>query len=106
MPEDIQEINDKLDQLFASDKYKFQKHLQLFDERNIQTGRGVGTKIGTDTDQKLGFWGTTPIIQPTTSVGEAAFVELSGTTVNDNTTFDGYTLRQVIKALRNIGLLQ
>ena len=85
--------------------YVFSKNTQFLDGRNILVGRTTGTKIGTATDQKLGVWNATPIIQPTTSVGEAAFSELSGTTVNDNTTFDGYTLRQVIKALRNIGLL-
>ena len=41
-----------------------------------------------------------------TSVTEAVFVEnAGGTTVNDDSTFDGYTMRQVVKALRNHGLL-
>jgi hypothetical protein len=66
----------------------------------------TGTKIGTATNQKLGFWGSTPIIQPTTAVAEATFVENSGgTAVNVDSTFDGYTLQQVVLALRNIGIL-
>ena len=36
----------------------------------------------------------------------AAFVQGSGNAVNDASTFDGYTLAQVVKALRNLGLLQ
>jgi len=55
----------------------------------------------------LGFYGisATPIAQPTTGVGAAVFVAGAGTAVNDASTFDGYTLKQVVKALRNLGLL-
>ena len=44
-------------------------------------------------------------IQAGTSGSEAAFVSGSGTAVNDNSTFGGYTLRQVVQALQNIGVL-
>lgn len=64
-----------------------------------------GTKLGTTSTQKLGFWNATPIAQPTTSVASAAFVASAGTAVNDASTFDGYTIKQVVKALRNEGLL-
>lgn len=65
----------------------------------------TGVKIGTTTTQKLGFWNAAPIVQPTTTVATAAFTQNSGNTVNDASTFDGYTLLQVVKALRNTGLL-
>lgn len=65
----------------------------------------TGTKFGTGTTQKLGFWNVTPIVQPTTGVGAATFTANAGTAVNDASTFDGYTLKQVVKALRNVGLL-
>jgi len=64
-----------------------------------------GTKLGTTSSQKLGFWNATPIAQPTTAVAAAAFVASAGTAVNDASTFDGYTIKQVVKALRNEGLL-
>jgi len=54
---------------------------------------------------KIGFWNATPIVQPTTAVAAAAFVSNSGTTVHETSTFDGYTMGQVVKALRNAGLL-
>jgi len=39
-------------------------------------------------------------------VAEAAFVEnAGGTAVNVDSTFGGYTLQQVVKALQNAGLL-
>jgi hypothetical protein len=45
------------------------------------------------------------IYQETTSVAAAAFTANSGTAINDASTFDGYTLRQIVKALRNLGIL-
>jgi hypothetical protein len=46
------------------------------------------------------------IYQETTSVAAAAFTANTGTAINDASTFDGYTLRQIVKALRNLGILQ
>lgn len=62
-------------------------------------------KIGNATTDKIGLWNATPIVQPTTGVAAATFVAGAGTAVNDASTFDGYTLKQVVKALRNIGAL-
>lgn len=45
------------------------------------------------------------LYQETTAVAAAAFVSNSGTTVHETSTFDGYTLQQIVKALRNTGLL-
>lgn len=45
------------------------------------------------------------IYQQTTAVAAATFTANSGTSVNDASTFDGYTINQVVKALRNLGLL-
>lgn len=54
---------------------------------------------------KLGFFGTTAIAQPTTGYSAATFVANSGTAVTDASTFDGYTLKQVVAALRGLGFL-
>ena len=76
------------------------------DAANFEFGTTTGTKIGTATSEKLAFWNATPIVQPTTAIAEAAFVENSGgTAVNVDSTFDGYTLQQIAKALRDAGLL-
>ena len=71
---------------------------------NIVPGSG-GIKIGTANSQLMGFWGATAIARPTVAVAAAAFVANAGVAVNDLSTFDGYTLKQVVKALRNIGIL-
>lgn len=57
------------------------------------------------TGNKIGFMGTTAIAKPTTGYAAATFTANSGTAVNDASTFDGYTLKQVVAALRGLGLL-
>ena len=76
------------------------------DSTNFVLGTTTGTKIGTSTSQKCGFWNATPIVQPTTAVASAAFASaFGGTVIQDIDQFDGYTVAQVVKALRNIGIL-
>jgi hypothetical protein len=62
-------------------------------------------RFGATTTNKIGFWNKTPILQPTTAVAAATFVVGVGTAVTDASTFDGYTLSKVVKALRNMGIL-
>lgn len=56
-------IRDELGTLIKSDRYTFEKLIQMLDGRNIQVGKATGTKIGTETSQKLSFWGVQPVIQ-------------------------------------------
>lgn len=79
--------------------------ITMTDATNLVVGTTTGTKIATGTSQKIGFWNTAPVAQPTTSVGAATLTGGGGTALTDTDTFDGYTLKQVVKALRNIGLL-
>lgn len=79
--------------------------LNLTDGSNIPVGTTNGTQLATATDQKLGLWGTTPITQPDTSHGASSFTQNSGTTVNDASTFNGYTLKQIAQALDDLGVL-
>jgi hypothetical protein len=80
-------------------------NLTLADATNIIFNTSTGSKIGTATTQKIGFWNATPIVQPTTAVTAATFVANVGANIKQDSTFDGYTVEQVVKALRNIGLL-
>lgn len=67
---------------------------------------GAGTKIGTAANQPIGFWNATPIVQPTTAfAATAAFVANAGTAINTLSTFDGYTIPQLIRIFRTMGLL-
>lgn len=79
--------------------------LSITDAKNIALATTTGTKFGTATSQKLGFWNATPIVQPTTGVAAATFVANTSLIANDTATWDGYTIGQVVKALRNMGAL-
>lgn len=88
-----------------STRFRFQTGVEITGGYNIILGTTTGTKIGTATTQKLSFWNATPIVQPTTAVTSSTIVGGAGTTVKEDHTFDGYTIAQVVKALRNTGLL-
>ena len=75
------------------------------DAVNMIFNTTTGTKIGTATAQKIAFWNATPIAQPATGGAAATRVGGGGTTVTDTDTFDGYSIAQVVRALRNTGLL-
>lgn len=72
---------------------------------------GAGTKIGTGATQKLGFWNTTPIVQPNGTGETVGFTAGVGTAVKDDSTFTGnvgstaYRISDVVKALKNCGLI-
>jgi len=83
----------------------FYSTLNLAENGHLVFGTSSGAKLGTATSQKIGFWNATPIVQPTTGVTSATLVSNAGTTLTSTDTFDGYTLPQVVKALRNMGLL-
>lgn len=79
--------------------------MTLADKFNFVFGSGLGTKIGTSTTDKFAFWNATPIVQPTTAIIASTFVANTGTPLVTGSTFDGYTIAKVVKALRDLGLL-
>lgn len=92
-------------QIDTTNRFAIQTTTIIADGFNIQVGTGTGTKLGSTASQKIGFWGATAIVQPTTGVTAATIVGGAGTTVKEDHTFDGYTIAKVVKALRNAGLL-
>jgi hypothetical protein len=91
-------IREELVSFMLMDKYTFQKHIQIFDGRNIQVGRTTGTNIGTATDQKLGFYGVIPIIQGL-AVGDPAGQ------VNDLDSEARTAIATIIDRLQAIGII-
>ncbi len=76
-----------------------------FGDSNIIAGTTTGVKLLTATSQKLGIYGATPITQPTTAITASTFVANTSGTLNDSATWDGYTIGQLVKAFRNLGIL-
>ena len=74
-------------------------------------GSTTGTKIGTATTQKLAFFNSTPVVQPNGTGETTGFTAGAGTAVNDDSTFTGnvgataYRVSDVVKALKNLGLM-
>lgn len=101
----LMELNDSAGSPGVTLNGIFSNAITLADSRNIVFGTGGGTKIASATNQKFAFWNATPIVQPTTAVAAATLVGGGGTTITATDTFDGYTLQQIVKALRNTGLL-
>jgi len=67
--------------------------LHLADAGNITVGTTTGTKIGTATTQKLGFYNKTPVVQPT-AIADAT----NGASTQDR-------LNDLLAAMRTLGLI-
>lgn len=76
--------------------------LSAFDSGGAREGLRIR---GTGSAAAIGLYGATPVTRATTGGSAATFAQNSGNAVNDASTFDGYTLNQVVLALRNIGVL-
>ena len=59
-------LDEKLKDLFFSDRYIFNKKIQLLENMNIQVGKNIGSRIGTEITQKLSTYGVTPVVQGST----------------------------------------
>lgn len=55
--------------------------------------------------KQMGFFGATPVVQQTTSIASATRTAVGGAAVNTNDTFGGYTIGQIVTALKAYGLL-
>jgi len=85
---------------------------QLSDGNSQGIQVGAATNVNTGTTDKVGFFGATPIVQPTSPAGNTTTVAAgSTTTVFTNTSFSGgvgsqgYTVGDLVAALKNLGLI-
>lgn len=86
--------------------------LSISDAGNIVLATTTGTKIGTGTTQKLGFWNATPIVQPSSTGETTGFTaNTSANALFNESTWTGnvgstaYTISDIVKHLKNAGLL-
>ena len=81
--------------------------------RDLVTDTTTGTKIGTGTTQLLGFWNATPVAQQSSTGTAATGFTANGptNTVHADSTFTGnvgataYTISDIVKHLKTIGLI-
>jgi hypothetical protein len=95
----------------SGEKIVFGKDVDVSGDHDIIIGTSTGTKIGTATSQKIGFFNATPVVQQNGTGETSGITGGSGTTVHTNATFTGnvgstaYTINDIVKALKNLGLL-
>ncbi len=93
---DVDALQRTMAMLFKSDRLTIGRTLQIGDGRSIQVGRTTGTRIGTESTQKLGFFGVAPVAQQSAISGAAG-----GTTID---TQSRTAITAIISALHNLGL--
>ena len=91
-------VAETLQGFVGTDRYTFQKHLQIHDGKNIQTGRTTGTIIATATDQKIGFFAKAPVVR------QSSFSAL-GTSGGDDDGIARAAINTIRTALVNYGLI-
>jgi hypothetical protein len=62
----LAELEARVAKYEKSDRFVFEKLLQIMDGRNIQLGTTTGTRIGTATTQKLAFFNAAPVARQAT----------------------------------------
>jgi hypothetical protein len=63
------------------------------------------TRLGNANTDTVGFYTTAGVARQTTAVASATVVNGAASDSIIDTTFDGYTVAQVVRSLRNVGLL-
>lgn len=92
-------------------KFQCNEDMEMADGKDIILNTTTGTKIGTATGQKLGFFNRTPVAQPSGTGETTGFTAGTGTGVNDDSTFTGnvgstaYRISDIVKHLKNLGLV-
>ena len=89
----------------------FVANVAIANGKNVAVGTTTGTKFGTSASQKIGFFNATPVAQQNTTGTTAGFTAGAGTAVLSDSTFTGntgtkaYTIGDIVRALKNLGLL-
>lgn len=91
-------IREEFSNILGIDRYIFDKNIQILNGHNIQLGRGIGTKIGTASDQLLAFYGVAPVDQPNTIADPAGGATIDGPART--------AINALIDRLQELGLIQ
>lgn len=90
-------IREELQGMIELNRFSFKKNVEFMDKRNIKVGKTNGTKIGTASTEKLGFYGATPVIRP----GHIANPSGGSTTDAEART----AINSILEKLERLGLL-
>jgi len=111
LKQDHEELKEKFEKMFFSDKTNFNRSIAWGDGNNMVLGTTAGTKIGTATDQLLGFYNATPVNQPATVTDPSVSTvtdnteTTNNTTINNNFTSLDNKVEDIIDRLQELGLV-
>lgn len=94
----VTDLENLVNALLAPGVMTVQNNVQIFDGRSIQLGKTYGTMFGTESTQKLGFYGITPVVQ------QAVPTIASGSSASDGTARAG--VNAIINALIAVGIIK
>lgn len=98
----VNELKKVTDMIVYPDRYVFERPI---------SGGASGLKVGV-TNSRLAFYGNLPIIQPTPTGETSGMTSPGGFNATNQSTFTGnygstaHTLSDVVKALKQLGLLK
>lgn len=85
----------------VTDKVIFNKDIMMQDGRDFIFAKGTGTKIGTETTQKISFYGETPVVQAAAITAPSD----AGGSYNQSVAQSAVTaINSIRTALQNIGI--
>lgn len=90
-------FREELSFMLKSDRFTFNKTIQVGDAIDFLLGRTIGARFGTAADQKIGFYGATPVIQ-----ASAITAPSGGATIDSQART---AIGSLITALHNLGLI-
>lgn len=93
---DVDDIQRIFGLLLKSDRMTLNRTLQMEDGRSIQVGKTTGTRIGTESAQKLAFFGVAPVVQQSAISAPSA-----GATIDSQART---AIGLIITTLHNLGL--
>jgi len=115
MPPNTQEQLDRLERKvreLEAELYYFKRPDRFYFKGNVELPTDIGLRFGTAGEQKLGFWGNTPVVQFDNPIGAADTSGSSGTAMttghrfNGNTGTDYYSVGDIVKALKLAGIIK
>lgn len=110
--ERITHLENIVNMLLKSDRMILDRTLEFQNGRGIQFSTALGGYIGTGITQKLGFYGTAPVVQQSYTGDTTGMTTPGGAAIQENSGLGGglgttkYTVHGIVKALKLYGLLK
>lgn len=109
-PEAIQALIDKVQSL-EQRVNAFERASRYTFTKDVEFPKDIGVRLGITTSDKVAFYNATPVVQHSSTGEITGHSSVGGTNVQYQDTFNGnngskaYTINDIVKALKNFGIL-